>query len=341
MFYIDETFYLLSLCLTKLCVLAFYLQIFPNRSFKIAAVSTASFVTFSTVVFIFLAIFPCTPISFNWEGWINPNMEHQCININAIAFAAAGSSILQEIIILVLPLPLLLRLQTGTRTKIGILVMFSLGTFVLATSIVRLQYLVHFGHSNNPTWDYTGPLIWTGLEVSVSIIVACLPAIRALLQQSLPQSISKVFTRGSRNGAYDKNGSAGTSGASQTSRSGKIQQEYGDEKPRQTRRFSVPGSHFLTYSASTTPWAGILDDESQWDLSLRLGDKAQGDVQTAIGANHEDLDLDNIRGDIGIHVTTTTTTQVNTEEWSQPFGSPKRSASMGRGHHGVTSSQYV
>ena len=37
------------------------------------------------------------------------------------------------------------------------------------------------GDSENPTYDYTDVIIWTGLELDVSVIMASLPALRKYL----------------------------------------------------------------------------------------------------------------------------------------------------------------
>ncbi|KAI1341881.1 hypothetical protein F5Y15DRAFT_413806 [Xylariaceae sp. FL0016] len=193
-----SVFYLVLLSLTKVAILCFYLRIFPNRWFRIASWITVTWVAVSTAVLIFLSIFQCMPINYNWEGWKGEITDFECIDVNALSYAAAGLAIAQEIAILILPLPLLLKLNTTWRKRASIIVMFSLGVFVLITSCVRLRYLLTYARSSNPTWDYTDAVLWSGIEVNVSIIVASLPAIRQLLTQLLPRafgSTSNISTR--------------------------------------------------------------------------------------------------------------------------------------------------
>lgn len=129
-------------------------------------------------VILFLQIFQCTPISFNWDGWKRDFGTYHCLDLHRLVNIAGGLSISHDLIILVLPLPLLWGLNTPKRSKVGISLMFSLGLFILITACIRLHYLAPFTHSLNPTWDFTDPLIWSGIEASVSVIVVCLPAIR-------------------------------------------------------------------------------------------------------------------------------------------------------------------
>ncbi|KAK5662876.1 hypothetical protein OQA88_6287 [Cercophora sp. LCS_1] len=196
-FYIAETFYLSIITLTKISILCFYLRIFPNYRFRIACFAVMAWVAVSGVVFIFLQIFQCTPVAYLWDGWKKGAFgPFRCSDLNTLAFTSAAFSIGQDMVILILPLPLLARLDVSRRSKLGIMFMFSLGIFVLITSCVRLWTIMSFGDSVNPTWDYTNALIWTGLEVAVSIIVTSLPAIRVLLCHCFPGAFGSP--RGSR-----------------------------------------------------------------------------------------------------------------------------------------------
>ncbi|KAK3343865.1 CFEM domain-containing protein [Lasiosphaeria hispida] len=184
LFYIGETMYLTILTLTKLSILWFYLRIFPNVMFRSTAYVVMAWVSLSGVIFVILQIFQCVPIPFIWEGWKKGDFgPYRCFDINALGFTSAAFSIAQDIVIIIMPLPLLTKLHVSRRSKLGIIFMFSLGIFVTITSCVRLWTLYTFGDSVNPTWDYTNALIWTGLEVAVSIIVTSLPAIRVLINR--------------------------------------------------------------------------------------------------------------------------------------------------------------
>ncbi|KAK4204714.1 hypothetical protein QBC40DRAFT_164105 [Triangularia verruculosa] len=179
-----ESFYLAILALTKISILCFYLRIFSQPTFRVITFIVMTWVGLSGVIFVFCQIFQCIPIPYIWEGWRKGEFgPFTCLDINTLGYTTAAFSIAQDIVILVMPLPLLIKLNVSVRSKIGIMVMFSLGIFVLITSCVRLWALYDFGDSVNPTWDYTNALIWTGLEVGVSIIVTSLPAIRVLLSR--------------------------------------------------------------------------------------------------------------------------------------------------------------
>ena len=199
-FYIDETFYLLIITLTKLSFLFFYLRIFPVSALRIAIFITMACIIVGGLVIMFMQIFQCIPINFLWEGWAGDFGAHKCLNINALTFAAGGMSIVQDVVILALPIPVLVNLQAPRRAKAGILFMFSLGILICITSCIRLRYLVIFAKSTNPTWDYTDAMIWSSIEVCVSIIVTSLPAMRVLLSKLRPGLFgTRLGTRGQSN----------------------------------------------------------------------------------------------------------------------------------------------
>ncbi|KAK3680464.1 CFEM domain-containing protein [Podospora appendiculata] len=284
LFYIGESFYLCILTLTKISILCFYLRIFPNRIFRVVAYTVMAWVAMSGVLFVFLQVFQCIPIAVIWEGWKKGGFGwYRCLDINTLAFTTAGFSIAQDIVILVMPLPLLARLNVSRRSKFGIMVMFSLGIFVLITSCVRLWSLYTFGDSVNPTWDYTDALIWTGLEVAVSIIVTSLPAIRVLVSRRIPSVFGSLVGShwgdgGGGHGFYNSHGSSSTSSFGDTTFVGSL---YGT--PPALKRLSAI-SHISSIKVSGLMGNLDYDEKRKSDPGMvELGDKTKGDVRTEIG----------------------------------------------------------
>ncbi|PSR92273.1 hypothetical protein BD289DRAFT_345568, partial [Coniella lustricola] len=182
LFYIDEAFYLIVLTLTKLAMLFCYLRLFPQPTFHRVCYLVISSVTLSGLVLLFLQIFQCLPLAYIWEGWLGTwEGSHTCLDVHVLAYSAAAVSIAQDVVILIIPMPMLRGLQTGVKLKLEVCIMFSLGFFILLTSCIRLNFIVKFADTTNPSWDYSNALIWTGLEGGVSMIVVSLPAIRTLL----------------------------------------------------------------------------------------------------------------------------------------------------------------
>jgi hypothetical protein len=184
--------------LVKIAILLFYLKVFPNQTFKtICKVMIGLCIAF-WISFFFALTFQCTPVSYAWLRWDGEH-EGTCINVYVGGFAHAALNMVFDIAILIMPLPLIYRLQRhySWRQKSHIFVMFSFGLIVTIVCILRLNTLITFGNSLNPTYDYTAAAIWSVVEAHVAIICACLPAAKKFLVKFVPSWIG-VTTKDSK-----------------------------------------------------------------------------------------------------------------------------------------------
>ncbi|CRK16101.1 hypothetical protein BN1723_002274 [Verticillium longisporum] len=74
-------------------------------------------------------------------------------------------------------------------------VMFAIGGFGLIATVLRLQSLLVFGSSLDPTADYVPVVYWTTGELAAGIICSCLPAIRKLLEKPTRRLVDSVKLR--------------------------------------------------------------------------------------------------------------------------------------------------
>jgi hypothetical protein len=76
---------------------------------------------------------------------------------------------------------------------------------VTIVSILRLQSLVHFANSSNPTWDNLPVSQWSTIEINIGIICACMPSLRVLLVRLFPKLLGT--TQHSKSNGYYANNS--------------------------------------------------------------------------------------------------------------------------------------
>lgn len=126
-FYIMAIFYFTQVMMVKLCILLFYLRIFPGQTVRRLLWGTVIFTGLFGVVFFILAIFQCSPISHFWQHWDGEH-EGTCLDLNAIAWANAGISIALDLWMLAIPLAQLKTLKLHWKKKIGVGLMFCVGT---------------------------------------------------------------------------------------------------------------------------------------------------------------------------------------------------------------------
>ncbi|KAL2265876.1 hypothetical protein VTJ83DRAFT_6976 [Remersonia thermophila] len=177
--------YFALVSLVKLCLLLFYLRIFPSQGVRRLLWGTVVFDVLFGVAYVFLAIFQCTPISHYWEMW-HGEKEGKCLSRSAIAWSNAAISIILDFWMLAIPLSQLRSLNLHWKKKIGVALMFGVGTFITIVSIIRLQALIVFAQSSNATYDNYPVSLWSTVEINVGIIVCCLPSLRLILVRIFP-----------------------------------------------------------------------------------------------------------------------------------------------------------
>ncbi|KAK6526549.1 hypothetical protein TWF694_005131 [Orbilia ellipsospora] len=203
--------YNFSLTLTKTAILLQYLRIFTSRGFRIAAY-VMMFVVFGYATeAILTGIFNCVPVEAFWTG--DPTAK--CIPRQALWFANAGINIFTDFSIAVLPLPVIVKLNMPRRQKIPLMMIFALGFFICIVSILRLRFLIKLSQSTDPTWDQPATAYWSAIEMNISIVCACLPALKPLITLIAPSAFDTTgaASKGPSYGDYHHSGRKITSGS--------------------------------------------------------------------------------------------------------------------------------
>lgn len=124
--YWAELLYSVIVGLTKMSVLAFYLQIFPNKTVRYGSyflmACNAGYIISTTLAI----IFQCDPIPGAWLAW-DGTVKAKCINLSSLVWAAAFLCIVFDVATLALPMPALWKLNMSTRKKTHVMIMFGLG----------------------------------------------------------------------------------------------------------------------------------------------------------------------------------------------------------------------
>lgn len=126
-FYIMETLYFSQVFLLKLSILFFYLRIFPGRTVRFLLWGCVVFDVAYGIAFVVAAVFQCQPISYFWTKW-SGETAGSCMSINHLAWANAALSIVMDIVMLAIPLSQLRLLKLHWKKKLGVALMFCIGT---------------------------------------------------------------------------------------------------------------------------------------------------------------------------------------------------------------------
>lgn len=198
MYYYSEILYLVVVFLTKISICCFYLRVFPKRGLRLRVYTVIGLTVAAACAFIPVTIFQCTPIPGAWLRW-DGTYEAECRDVMVQALWAAVASIVLDIATIGLPMTELWGLNLSIRRKIGVMLMFALGLFVVVVQVLRILFLVKFSSTTNFTRDYTSTSVWSNVEVYVGIMCGCFPHIRALLTHFAPRVFAT--SNGGKSGA--------------------------------------------------------------------------------------------------------------------------------------------
>ncbi|KAL3482105.1 hypothetical protein BJX99DRAFT_243126 [Aspergillus californicus] len=179
-FYIGEILYVAIMALSKTSMLLLLIRLFPFH-FRVTIYLMMAFTMAWGVAILFALIFSCQPVSHFWHMW---DGEHQgkCIDHPRMIWAHAIINILLDVVMIGLPVPTVIKMNISRRKKVGICSIFAVGIVVTIVSIIRLVKSLSFNMNDNPTKKFVEVGMWSGIEVYLSIICACMPGIRALFK---------------------------------------------------------------------------------------------------------------------------------------------------------------
>ncbi|KAG7007105.1 calcium-transporting ATpase [Physcia stellaris] len=222
-----EILYQPSICCVKLSCLLLLHRLFPSRRLHIILWSVAIIIVIYTTTTMFVTIFACRPIRAAWDPSVT---GAKCLNLNAAYSIQAIFNVITDFVILLLPMPILWRLQLNRNKKLQLISIFLTGSFVCAVSIWRVP---HMKLANQDASYADAPAsIWSGVEVCVGIVGACLPTLRPVVKW-LSRSISKTVVK-----TVSKRSTAGSTPNT----------SYGREEPKSSEELGLKA---LTTPSST------------------------------------------------------------------------------------------
>ncbi|KAL8992694.1 MAG: hypothetical protein Q9169_006908 [Polycauliona sp. 2 TL-2023] len=196
--------YVVAMTLAKASLLIFLYRIFHvDRWFRIAAWILGAILAIWSTVTVFLSIFACKPIRASWNFELMFDPETKCYpkswdTKNIYGFC----NILSDFALIVMPLPLVWRMQMDRKKKIGLVLVFASGVFILGVAIARQYTLYNPAGHGDDNRDLVPTKIWMTIETNLAIIIACLPALTPLFKRipllaSLVPSIRSRFSQAS------------------------------------------------------------------------------------------------------------------------------------------------
>lgn len=125
-YFVAMLIYFITVSFTKLSVLAFYLQIFPGRTFRNWTFGLMACNAGFMVSITLATTFQCWPVRGAWTAW-DGTFEGKCFSLTPLVWAGAILTIVLDAATLILPMPALWKLNMTVKKRLQIMLMFGIG----------------------------------------------------------------------------------------------------------------------------------------------------------------------------------------------------------------------
>ncbi|KAL2139585.1 hypothetical protein VTI28DRAFT_4957 [Corynascus sepedonium] len=169
----------ITICFSKLSVLFMYASVIPVRKMILACRAVGLFIILWNTGGVLGALLLCRPIALNWD---KTRTDGTCGDNRLFYIWLGIINVIVEAVILLMPVPFIYNLQMKLFKKLVVIGLFSIGWMTCAVTIYRQATLPHLYFED---MTYTGVLatIFTGIEPSIALSLACVPFLRPLLRR--------------------------------------------------------------------------------------------------------------------------------------------------------------
>jgi hypothetical protein len=221
--------------------------------------------------------------------WAMPPPDPQCTTLQYYAIVQGCFNISSDALMLSIPLPLITRLSMPWKQKGVLLIIFSMGIFVIIAAILTKV----FNLTN--IWD-PSYMLWYTREASVAVYVSNLPMIWPLLREYFP--ILRALTPGQKSSIPNHGASSvGKPRTKNASNARIVSGGFGDNRITTTIRGTVKGESTEELSSGETEM-DVITQQQSWE---HVGGKHN--IGVAVGSRFDDWDKEIKKG--GIHKITT------------------------------------
>ncbi|KAK6348506.1 hypothetical protein TWF718_006296 [Orbilia javanica] len=249
-FLATELTYFVAICGCKLTILAFYLRFIMNKTQKYIIWGFLAAIILYNVLTILILVFACRPVSTLWDWNLD---QTKCIDVDPLYFINAALNTITDVAILILPLRTLWKLKMPTSQKVGLIMLFTTGGFIIIITIIRMVQLTSIPNGGqNITMGFVGPSLWSAVEVNLSMVCASIPALKPFIVRHF----GKYFSKWASGHGYFKN-SRGLGD------SGVIQLSGAKRGTNNNSQFKKSGLFYKSSALTTTEITATQSDENR------------------------------------------------------------------------------
>ncbi|KAI0171598.1 hypothetical protein BJ166DRAFT_589655 [Pestalotiopsis sp. NC0098] len=249
----------------KLSILAMlYRLVHPTESrLTIIVLSASSFVVVTGILFGFIIIFQCSPVSDYWTLSVRPQ---KCIDEAAHLLVAGITNILTDFAIVILPIRMTASLQLPRRQHYILYALFCTGFCACVVGVVRTYYTWVFTTNYDKTWYGWAVWVSSTIELYVGIACASIPACRHFFTHRNSDLVDSAARSSGSGGSNNKPGRPPrdtTAGSVWRLRQDKCKNKAKKKKKKQriSTRLSVTVSTLIETSYHRMPSAELSASE--------------------------------------------------------------------------------
>ncbi|KAL2062515.1 hypothetical protein VTL71DRAFT_6781 [Oculimacula yallundae] len=175
---------ILGLNMVKISVAFLLMRFVHHRWSKICLWTVIIFMSIYVFICWGTVIFLCRPVAAFWNSDLRKLPTTKCYSIvifSKIGLANTGINIFTDVLLATIPVPIIWKLQINRRQKIALIGVLSLGYAAVAMGIIKTSYQVSLPRTPDQTF-HQGIQTWGFLQLNISIIAACMPALRPLFR---------------------------------------------------------------------------------------------------------------------------------------------------------------
>ncbi|KIW88593.1 uncharacterized protein Z519_10639 [Cladophialophora bantiana CBS 173.52] len=180
-----QIMYVTALMLVKISIVASYLRVFPTTVFRRIMYALGVAIIAVWICSILVTIFQCHPVRSAWDF----TLPRDCLQIVTFYYFTTAFSIFTDFLLCTLPLPVFFRLKLPARQKYIVSLLFAVGLFATVASALRISVLKSVD-SLDVTMGSVSTMKWSVVEVGTGIVCACIPCLKPLFKNLLPDKTS-------------------------------------------------------------------------------------------------------------------------------------------------------
>ncbi|KHN94008.1 uncharacterized protein MAM_08137 [Metarhizium album ARSEF 1941] len=178
---IHEHMYTVAIAAAQLSLLALYWRIFSSITGpRICIYIFVALVGGWCLVRLVVAVFQCFPPRYLWDKSVAGGV----CTVNPAKFFlwSVSAHLVIDVALMVLPATQISRLLLPWPQKMAIAVMFMFGIVVVIASIMMLVASSRYDSDDSDVmWNCTPALMWSAVEIHLSVIACCLPVMRPVI----------------------------------------------------------------------------------------------------------------------------------------------------------------